>query len=68
MEKSNSILRTQRNGFISIILIIVFSFLLLYYINNISEEEVRNTLFNSQRETQMDATKKIADHIGSDLG
>jgi signal transduction histidine kinase len=68
LEKSNSILKTQRNGFISIILIIVFSFLLLYYINNISEEEVRNTLFNTQRETQMDTTKKIADHIGSDLG
>jgi signal transduction histidine kinase len=39
----------------------------LYYINNISEEEVRNTIFNSQKEMQMESTKKMAENIGSDL-
>lgn len=67
MQKHSFFLKKQRNGFISIIFIIVFSFLSLSYLQNVSEEEIRNTLFDNQKNTQIESTKKIAENIGSDL-
>ena len=54
-------------GIISTILIIVVSYGLFFYQQNITEESVRNGLFIEQRERQLESTKAMAQHIGSDL-
>ncbi len=54
-------------GIISTILIIAVSYGLFFYQQNITEESVRNGLFIEQRERQLESTKAMAQHIGSDL-
>ena len=43
------------------------SYGLLFYLQNITEQEVRNSLFNQQIQDQLEATKSISEHISSDL-
>jgi signal transduction histidine kinase len=54
-------------GIISIILIILFSFGLLVYIQNITEHEIKDNLFLQQKQRQISATQGISMHIGSDM-
>ena len=54
-------------GIIITILIIAVSYGLFFYQQNITEESVRNGLFIEQRERQLESTKAMAQHIGSDL-
>jgi signal transduction histidine kinase len=54
-------------GIISTILIIVISSGLFFYQQNITEESVRNSLFVQQRESQIESTKAMTQHISSDL-
>ena len=65
----NSLLsgRAKEVGIICTILIIAISYGLFFYQQNITEESVRNGLFKEQRERQLESTKAMAQHIGSDL-
>src|SRR5689334_21391034 len=53
---------------ISIIIIIVISNGLLFYFQNRTENEIRNNLIEQQRERQMQATREVSEHVGSDIG
>lgn len=54
-------------GFLSVILIVIFSIGAFYYIQNITESEVRNSLIKEQVERQRTSTMAISQNIGSDL-
>src|SRR5919199_6522436 len=54
-------------GIISIISIIVCSNGLLYYIQNITAEDLKKSVFEQQKQLQIQSTKDIALHIGSDI-
>lgn len=59
--------RIREVGIISIIFIIVISNGLLFYFQNITEHDLRDSLFAQQKQRQLDSTKEISQHIGSDL-
>jgi hypothetical protein len=54
-------------GIVSIIFIIGLSYGLLFYLYNITEQEVRKSISDQQVQSQMEATKSISEHISSDL-
>ncbi|HLN35854.1 MAG TPA: sensor histidine kinase [Nitrososphaeraceae archaeon] len=54
-------------GIISIVFIIIFTFGLFFYQQNITEENIKQGIFNKFRDNQMDSTRVMADHISSDL-
>jgi signal transduction histidine kinase len=54
-------------GIISTILIIVMSYGLFFYLQNITEESVKNSLFVQQRDRQIESTQAMGQHISSDL-
>jgi hypothetical protein len=54
-------------GIVSIIFIIALSYGLLFYLHNITKQEVKKSLFDQQVQRQMEATKSISEHISSDL-
>jgi signal transduction histidine kinase len=54
-------------GIISIILIIIISFGLLVYVQNITEQEIKQNLFLQQKQRQILSTQGISMHIGSDM-
>jgi len=59
--------KVKEIGIISMISIILFSFGLLFYIRNISQTNIRVSLFEQQKQRQIESTKSISEHIGSDL-
>ena len=59
--------RIKEIGIISIILIITFSFGLLFYIQNITESDIKSNLLLQQKQGQIGSTRDISLHIGSDL-
>ena len=52
---------------ISISLVVIISFSLLFYINEITEKDIRDSIFNQNELRQIDSTKNVSKHIGSDL-
>jgi hypothetical protein len=54
-------------GIISIISIIVSSNALLFYIQNGTAEDLKRSVFEQQKQLQIQSTKDIALHIGSDI-
>jgi signal transduction histidine kinase len=54
-------------GFLSVIVIVIFSLVVFYVIQNLSESDVRNNLIQEQVERQRTSTMAISQHIGSDL-
>ncbi len=52
---------------ISIALIVIVSIGLFFYIQAITEQSIRDNLFEQQRKRQMDSTQIISNHISSDL-
>jgi len=54
-------------GIISTILIIVISYSLFFYLQSITEDNVRRSLFEQHKDRQMESVKAMAQHIGSDL-
>src|SRR5436309_15084948 len=52
---------------ISIILFIISSNVLLFYFQNITEKDIRVNLFEQQKERQVQATRDVAQHVGSDI-
>ncbi|MDQ3909514.1 MAG: cache domain-containing protein [Thermoproteota archaeon] len=59
--------REKEIGIVLIISNIVCSNVLLFLIQNAIEGELRMTTFERQRELQLQSTKEIAQHIGSDV-
>lgn len=54
-------------GVLSVILIVVFSFGIFYFIQNITENNVKSSLLKEQVQRQLASTAAISQHIGSDL-
>jgi signal transduction histidine kinase len=54
-------------GFLSVIIIVIFSLVVFYYIQNLSEKEVRNNLIQEQVDRQRTSTMAISQNVGSDL-
>ena len=40
---------------------------MLFYLQNITENNIQNSLFDQQKQRQLEATKSISQHISSDL-
>ncbi len=59
--------KVKQLGIISIILIVVISYALFFYLQNITENNIKNRLFDQQKQKQLDSTKAISQHISSDL-
>jgi signal transduction histidine kinase len=57
----------KKVGIISTIIILAISYGLFFYQQNITEENVRNSLIVQQRDRQMEATEGMAGYITSDL-
>ena len=47
--------------------IITLSNGLLFYFQNLTENEIRSTLFEQGKERQIQATREITQHVGSDI-
>lgn len=54
-------------GIISLISIIICSNCLLFYIQNITADDLKKTVFEQQKELQIKDTSEIARHISSDI-
>jgi len=50
-----------------VVLIILFSYGFFFYLQNRTESEVRESLFEEQKQRQLESTKSISQHVGSDL-
>ncbi len=59
--------RIREIGIVSIISIILFSFGLLVYIQNITEHDIKENLFLQHQQRQIISTQAISMHIGSDM-
>ena len=49
------------------VLIILFSYGFFFYLQNRTENEVRDSLFEEQKQRQLESTKFLSQHVGSDL-
>ena len=58
---------TKTIGVIWIIAIIAISYGLFFYLQNATESNIRNSLFEQQKQRQVDSTKAISERISSDL-
>src|SRR5215218_8206292 len=54
-------------GIISVILIVVVSYTVFSYFQNTTENNIKNRLFDQQKQTQFKSTKALSEHISSDL-
>jgi signal transduction histidine kinase len=57
----------MRIGIVSVILISIISYGLFFYLQVINAQSIRESIFNSQLSRQLESTKAITQHIGSDL-
>ena len=60
-------LNTKKITILSIILIIGISYGLFFYFQNNTENNIRNSLFNQQKQRQIDSAEALSNHISSDL-
>ena len=60
-------LNTKKITILSIILIIGISYGLFFYFQNNTENNIRSSLFDQQKQRQVDATEALSRHISSDL-
>jgi hypothetical protein len=60
-------LDTNKVTILSVVLIIAISYGLFFYLQNNTENNIRNSLFEQQRERQIESTEALSRHIGSDL-
>jgi signal transduction histidine kinase len=54
-------------GIISIVLIVILSYGLYFLFQDITEDNIKQTLFEQQRQRQLDSNKAISQHIASDI-
>ncbi len=59
--------RVKKIGIVSVVLILSLSLGLLIYYQSITEESVRDQLIEEEKDRQLESTKSISNHIGSDL-
>jgi signal transduction histidine kinase len=59
--------KTKRTAIISIILIIVVSYGFFFYLQNATENNIKNSLIEQQTQRQIESTRAISQNIGSDL-
>jgi hypothetical protein len=59
--------RAKVIAIISIVLIISISYGLFFYFQGITESNIKNNLFEQDRDRQIEATRSLSQHIGSDL-
>lgn len=62
-----SLPRIYKIGIISVISIVIFSIALFYYIQTLTENNVRSSLLTEQVDRQRAASSSLSQHIGSDL-
>jgi hypothetical protein len=58
---------TRKIVIICIILIISISYGLFFYLQNNTESNIKNSLFEQQKQLQIESARALAQHIGSDL-
>ena len=66
-DKSFFTRRRKNIGIISVLAIIISSLSLFFYQQNISEQNIKYSIFNQYRDRQIESTQSIAEHISSDL-
>ncbi len=54
-------------GILTIILIMISSYTIFFYLQEESRNQIKLQLLEKQKERQLESTDKVADHIGSDL-
>ena len=54
-------------GIVAVLLISAFSFALFFYIQELAREQIRTSVFEQHRDAQIEATRRISEHIGTDL-
>jgi signal transduction histidine kinase len=59
--------KTKEVAIIFIVLIIVISYGLFFYLQNNTESNIRNSLFEQQKQRQIGSILALSQHIGSDL-
>ncbi|HEX5187399.1 MAG TPA: hypothetical protein VFV86_10970 [Nitrososphaeraceae archaeon] len=59
--------KTKELTIIFIISIIVISYGLFFYLQSNTERDIRNSLFEQQKQRQIESALAISQHIGSDL-
>lgn len=59
---------TKKATIISILVVIAISYSVFFYILNSTEVNIRKSLFEQQKERQLESTRALSRHIGSDLG
>ena len=58
---------THKIAIVSIVLIVIISYGLFFYLQNNTESSVRRSLFEQQQQRQIESTKALSQHISSDL-
>ena len=59
--------KTKKAAIVSIILIIVISYGLFFYLQNATENDIKNSIIEQQRLRQKEITQAISQNIGSNL-
>ena len=59
--------RFREIGIISIILIVALSYGIYFFLQDITEDSIKESLFEQQKQKQLDINKAISQHIASDL-
>ncbi|MGI0036983.1 MAG: sensor histidine kinase [Nitrososphaera sp.] len=59
--------KARAMGIVAVILIAVFSFALFFYMQELTREQIRTSVFEQHRDAQIEATRRISEHIGTDL-
>lgn len=66
-DKTNIKLGIREFGIFSVILIIISTYVIFFYLEGETRKEIKQRLLEEQRERQLASTVEITDHIGSDL-
>ncbi len=67
MGKRFLFLRRKEMTIVSIILLIAGSYSLLFFQQNIAEQNIRDSLFQAHRNNQIEVTKGLSEHVSADL-
>src|SRR5918992_6010320 len=59
--------RIKETLIISIVIIVILSYGLFFYLQSITESNIRYSLFEQQKMRQRDSTRDVSEHIGSDI-
>jgi signal transduction histidine kinase len=68
MDEGNFFSRKRKEiGIISVVAIIISSFILFFYQQNITEQNINDSIFNQYKNRQIESTQIISERIESDL-